>query len=87
MQGGDLAEDRFDDGLAPGVVGLARFGAELAGHPLLEGQVLRYPAAWRRWGDLVVTEPTRGDQELRAVLFGGKLGGPTSTASSPGASR
>ena len=70
LQGRDLAEDWFDDGLAPGVVGPACLGAELAGHPLLGGQVLRDPSARRRLDDLVVTEPTRSDQELRAVQCG-----------------
>ena len=65
LQGGDLAEDWFDDGLAPGVVGLACFGAELAGHRLLERVVLRDLAAWCGRGNFVVTEPSRGDEELR----------------------
>ena len=75
LQGGDLAEDRLHDGLAPGVAGLAGLGAERAGHPLLEGQVLRDPTAGRRLDDLVVTEPAGGDQELRAVLPGELCGG------------
>ena len=57
-------------GLASGVVGLACFCAELAGHPLLGSQGLRDRAARRRLDDLVVTEPTRSDQELGAVLVG-----------------
>ena len=75
LQGGDLTEDRLDDRLAPGIAGRAGLGAELAGHPLLEGVVLWDPAARRRFDDLVVTEPTGGDQELGAVLLGELRGG------------
>jgi hypothetical protein len=54
LQGGDLAENRFDDRLAAGIGGLTGLGAELAGHPLLERVVGRDPAARCRLDDLVV---------------------------------
>ena len=69
MQGGDLAENRFDDRLAAGIGGLTGLGAELAGHPLLERVVGRDPAARCRLDDLVVAEPARGDQELSTGLL------------------
>jgi len=75
LQGGYLTEDGLDDRLASGVNGLARCGAELAGHPLLERVVVRDPAARCGFDDLVVTEATGGDQELRAVLCGELRGG------------
>jgi len=74
LQGGDLAENRFDDRLAAGIGGLTGLGAEIAGHPLLERVVGRDPAARCRLDDLVVAEPARGDQELSAGLLS-ELGG------------
>src|SRR5665811_2387874 len=70
----DLAEDWFDDRLAPGVGALASFGAELAGHPLLGREVLRDPTCGRRLDEFVAFESARGDQELGAGLGGDRCG-------------
>src|SRR5664279_4787958 len=65
----DLAEDWFDDRLAPGVGALASFGAELAGHPLLGREVLRGPTCGCRLDEFVAFESARGDQEVGACLL------------------
>src|SRR5436309_9051240 len=51
LGGVHLAEDRFDDRLAPTVNGASLLGPRLARHPLLRGRVLGDRPAWRgrRW--------------------------------------
>ena len=72
----DLAEDWFDDRLAPGVGTLASFGAELAGHPLLGREVLRDPTCWCRPFLLELNNPPAQSGELLPLSGGQRPTGP-----------
>src|SRR5674476_585132 len=72
----DLAEDWFDDRLAPGVGTLASFGAELAGHPLLGREVLRDPTCWCRPFLLELNNPPAQSGELLPRSGGQRPTGP-----------
>ena len=59
-----LAEDRFDDGLAPGVVGPALLGPQPPGHLLPTGGVLRGRSPRCSGHPLAVAEAAGGDEHV-----------------------
>lgn len=63
-----LAERRLDDHLAPGIGHTPGLGPQLARHALLDGGVVRDPAAGRDRVWLAVMPSPGVDEELRAML-------------------